>query len=145
MEAHHVTPENMHLAVALLLQRQGDITLKFTTLDKRLDDQDVLLTQIRDQTLKTNGGLIHAKADIVQNKQDISEVRNGLKVAIATGGCPGKCIPLEEKVRELQDAQLTQAATVKGATFAVRILWATGAGFVAVAGWLIGKGVVKAP
>ena len=119
MKPSEVTPDNLHIAVAVLLDRQSTFFEKFTTHDKRFDAQDLVLAEIRTQTIKTNGGLIQAKADIV-------DLKAGVESAVKSA-CPGKCIPLEAKVRAIEDKILVNAGRAEGVIFSGRAIW-----------WLIG-------
>lgn len=114
MEAHEVTPANLHLAVGSLLTNQQNIV-------RRLDDQDRVLSEIRTQTIKTNGRVTNAESTIV-------ELKAGVEAAM-TKACPGKCIPLEAKVRSLEDKFLTAQGRAEGVIFSGRVVW-----------WLIGGG-----
>lgn len=126
MEAHEVTPANLHLAVGLLLTNQQGIT-------RRLDAQDVVLGAIKEQTIRTNGRVLAAESAIV-------ECKAGIKDAMAKGGCPGVCIDLDKKVRALEDARERNSGRVESATWIMRGLWAVGAGLVSFGAWLLGRG-----
>jgi hypothetical protein len=122
MEAHEVTPANLHLAVGLLLTNQQIIT-------KRLDAQDSVLGAIKEQTIKTNGRVLAAETAII-------ECKAGVKEALATA-CPGTCLPLAEKVRSLEDSRLEATSNLAGARWVIASAVAAG-GFVAsVVGWLL--------
>ena len=131
MDARDVTPQNLHLAVAVLLDRQGEIVKKFDAHSARFDEQDKVLLEIRTQTIKTNGRVLAAEADI-------KELKGGVKDALAKA-CPGKCIDLEVKVRSLEDSRLSRTSTEGGIKWALGAVWAAGGVAASAVVWFLSR------
>ena len=124
MEAYQVTKENLHLAVAALLTNQSALT-------KQLNSQDLVLLDIRTQTIKTNGRVLAAEAAIL-------ECKAGVKDALAKA-CPGNCILLAEKVRSLEDSRLEATATLGGMKWIITAAAAAGGVVTAGVNWIFSK------
>ena len=103
MESQQVTKENIHLAVAVLLERQS-------VMNVHLKAQDGVLEAIRVQTTLTNGKVARSSDDIKQLKEDASASKDRGEL-------------LDGRVRTLEDKHLTAASRFAGVTWLGGILW----------------------
>ena len=101
MKPHEVTPDNMHLAVALIVERQA----MFLDLHKQHGDH---LVEIRAQVTKTNGR-VNAHDDAIE------ELRKGNDIT-----------ELEARTRALEDAALVSKGKREGMSLVAGGLWAVG-------------------
>lgn len=99
MKPHEVTPENLHLAVALIIERQAT----FFELHKKHGQS---LEEIKVQVTKTNGRVNAHDAEIAELRLNASATED------------------KARIRKLEDAALIAAGKTEGMTLAGKALWA---------------------
>ncbi len=101
MKPHEVTPENMHLAVALIVERQAS----FFDLHEKHGES---LLEIKAQVTKTNGRVNAHDEDIAFLKREV-----------ASGD-------LEKRTRSLEDAAIRSEGKREGMSLVAGAMWAVG-------------------
>lgn len=113
MNAGDVTKDNIHIAVALLLEGQKAQMRSIEQLADTLDE-------VRQQVTRTNGRVNHHDSQIERLSSSVCPT-------------PGACVGLAERVRKLEDQRLRNEGRVEGAVFAGRAVhWLAGGSVVAI-------------